>query len=164
MSRERIDKRLRESDERYRLLLDRALEEIWFTVYEEPIDITLPEMEIARLMNQTGVIVEANNAAAKGYGFDEVSQFIGRHWSEFISFEENEEFYLKFVRSNYNIRGDVSVETDGTGNISHNETSLVGNIVDGKLVSAFGVGGDVTRRVQAEEKLRQNEEKYRTTF
>ena len=51
MNREEMNKRLQESDERYRLLLDRALEEIWFTVYEEPIDITLPEWKIARLMN-----------------------------------------------------------------------------------------------------------------
>jgi len=157
MSREKMEERLRESNERYRLLLDRTLEEIWFTAYEEPIDITLPEMEIARLMNETGIIVEANNAAAKGYGFDEASQFIGRHWSEFIPFKENEELYLKFVRSNYNIRGDTSVETDREGNICHVENSIVGNIVNGKLVSSFGVGRDVTRRVQAEEAQRESE-------
>jgi len=157
MSREKMDKSLRESNERYRLLLDRALEGIWFTVYEEPIDITLPEMEIARLVNETGVIAEANNTVAKGRGFDQASQLIGRHWSEFISFEENEEFYLKFVRSNYNIRGDTSVETDREGNICYAENSLVGNIVDGKLVSSFGVGRDITQRIQAEEK-------YKITF
>ena len=161
MNREEMNKRLQESDERYRLLLDRALEEIWFTVYEEPIDITLPERKIARLMNETGIIVEANDVAAKGYGFDEASQLIGRHWSEFISFEENEEFYLKFVRSNYNIRGDVFVEADRAGNISHNENSLLGNIVDGKLVSSFGVGRDITAPRKSEEKLRESIERYR---
>jgi len=162
MSREKMDKRLLEVDEKYRFLLDGAPVSIWFTVYEEPIDITLPEMEIARLMNETGVIVEANGTVAKECGFDEVSQLIGRHWSEFVSFEENEEFYLKFVRSNYNIRGNRSVATDREGNISYNEISLLGNIVDGKLVSSFGVGGDITRRVQSEEKLQRSEEKYRS--
>ena len=84
MNRGKMDKRLREFDERYRLLMDRALEAIWFTIYEKPIDITLPEMEIARLMNETGIIVEANATTAKEYGFDEASQLIGRHWSEFM--------------------------------------------------------------------------------
>ncbi|MCD6599939.1 MAG: PAS domain S-box protein, partial [Dehalococcoidia bacterium] len=162
MSREKMDKRLLEVEEKYRFLLDEAPVSIWFTVYEEPIDITLPEMEIARLINETGVIVEANGTVAKECGFDEVSQLIGRHWSEFVSFEENEEFYLKFVRSNYNIRGNRSVETDREGNISYNEISLLGNIVDGKLVSSFGVGGDITRRVQAEEELKKSNEMYQT--
>jgi len=159
MNREKMEKRLRESDERYRLLLDRAPEAIWFNVYEEPIDITLPEMEIARLINETGIIVEANDAMAKMQGFDTGSQLIGKHWGEFIPFEENEEYYLKFVRSNYNIRGDTSVEADREGNIYHVENSLVGNIVDGKLVSSFGVGRDITRRVQAEEKLGRSAER-----
>ena len=153
MNREEMEKRLRESNERHRLLLDRALEAIWFAVYEEPIDITLPEMEIARLISKTGIIVEANKAAAKECGFEETSQLIGRHWSEFVSFEENEEFYLKFVRGNYNIRGNTTVETDIEGNISHNESSLVGNIVDGKLVSSFGVGRDITERKQVQERV-----------
>ncbi|GAI37712.1 unnamed protein product, partial [marine sediment metagenome] len=99
-------------------------------------------------------ITEVNNALVKGYGFHEASQFVGKRWADFIPFEENKEFYLKFVRNNYNIRGQESIERDGKGNTRYAENSLVGNIVNGKLVSSFGTGRSVTerRRMEAEKK------------
>lgn len=153
--RRKVEEELRKSKERYQLLMDRSLESMWFTEYEEPIDITLPEMEIARLINERGVITQANSAMAKIYGFNRGSELAGKHWAEFMPFEENKEFYLKFVRSNYNIREQVSIERGRKGNILYSEDSSAGNIVDGKLVNTFGVGRDITERHRMEQEKKE---------
>jgi len=153
------EEKLRESVERYRFLMDNSLDAVWFSVFEEPIDITLPEAEIARLMGEREVIVEANDVLAKMQGFDRGSQLIGKHWSELDPDEYTLHVNMEIVRNQYKIDRRVYTDKDSEGNVDYFEESEVANIVDGKLVSSFGIARDITQSKKIEEEKKELEQK-----
>ena len=162
MSREKMEKRLRESDERYRLLLDTSPDGIWFSVFEDPIDITLPEAEIVRLIIEREIIVGANDILVKMYGFDTEAQLVGKHWAELDSAEYSLQSAIEMAGNHYKVDKHVFTDKDSEGNITYFEESEVGNIVDGKLVSCLGIARDITQRKKAEKELQRSEERYRS--
>ncbi|MCD6599705.1 MAG: PAS domain S-box protein, partial [Dehalococcoidia bacterium] len=157
--RKRAEEKLRESVERYRFLLANSLDGIWLSVFEEPIDITLPEAEVVRLIGEREVIVEANDVLAKMYGFDKGSQLTGKRWSELDYAEGLLHLNMEIVRSHYKLDRCVYRGKDSEGNIRYFEESGVGNIVDGKLVSSFGIARDITERKRMEKEKKELEQK-----
>jgi len=157
--RRKAEEELRESKERYQLLMDNSIDGRWFSIFKEPVDITLPEAEIVRLMDEREIIVEANNALARMYGFDEGHQLVGKRWVELVSAEDNSRANLKLVRSHYKIDRDTYVEMDWRGNITYTEDSVVCNIVDNKLVGSFGLKRGINERVRAEQEKKELERK-----
>ncbi len=157
----KTERELQQSIQAHQLLMNTSLAGIWYEVYEKPIDITLPEMEIARLMYETGIITEANDVMAKMYGLDNASQLKGKHWPEIIPAQEELDVYLQYIRAGYNAYGLITHETDMEGNSIYIENSLAANIENNKLISYFGTARDITEHIQAQEQLRESEEKYR---
>ncbi|MCD6599937.1 MAG: transporter substrate-binding domain-containing protein [Dehalococcoidia bacterium] len=148
--RRQAESELKQTIDRHRLLMDNSVDGVWFSVFEEPIDITLPEEEIVRLMAEREVIVEANDALAKMQGFDSGSQLIGKYWSTLESAENNLQANVVMVRCDYGYDRRIHAGKDSEGNTAYFENSEVGNIVDGKLVSAFGMTRNITERVRME--------------
>ena len=148
--RRQAESELKQTIDRHRLLMDNSVDGVWFSVFEEPIDITLPEKEIVRLAGEREVIVEANDALAKEYGFDSGSQLIGKYWSTLESAENNLQANVVMVRCDYGYDRRIHAGKDSEGNTAYFENSEVGNIVDGKLVSAFGMTRNITERVRME--------------
>jgi len=145
-----LESELKQAIDRHRLLMDNSIDGVWFSVFEEPIAITLPEAEIVRLMAEREVIVEANDALAKMQGFDRGSQLIGKYWSELDAAENNLQANVAMVRRHYRYDRRIHAGKDSEGNTAYFEDSEVGNIVDGKLVSAFGRTRNITKRVRME--------------
>ena len=147
----KAEEELKKTTARHQFLMDSSVDAIWFSVFEEPVDITLPEAEIIRLMNEREIIIEANDALAKMYGFEEASQLVGKRWMELVSPGDNLTHSLELVRSHYKIDRRVRTGKDLRGNITYYEDSEGGNIVDNKLVSFFGLRRDISERKKAEE-------------
>jgi len=151
IERKKAEEELKKVTARHHRLMDGSIDGVWFSVFEESIDITLPEAEIVRLMGEREIIVEANDAVAKMYGFDEGRQLVGKRWTELQYPGDNLPSSLELVRSHYKIDRSVRTEKDSMGNITYYEETEVGNIVDNKLVSFFGLTRDITERKKAEE-------------
>lgn len=157
---------LRESEDRYRAFVEQSSEGIWRFDSDPPIPITLPEEKQIALFYEGAYIAECNDAMAQMYGFSRASDFVGTKLRNMLVPDDpqNLEVVRSFIRSGYRLINAETREFDKDGDVKIFTNNLVGIIEDGALRGAWGTQLDVTDRRQAEERLKQSEEKYRTLF
>jgi len=134
------EKKLRESEKRFRYLTDASIEALFFT--------------------QNGICLDANLAAADMFGYDEPSEFIGLFGTEIIAPESREsvkEHMMKNLRESYET---VGLRKDGTEFPIAIQAKQM-TYKDKGIVRVSSIM-DITKRRQAEEALLDSEEKYRT--
>ena len=143
VQRTRAEEALRESEEKFRSLVEHALEGIL-------------------ILDLQGMILFANNAAARTIEADDCAGLIGRNVMEFIAPESREDVVRDFIQ--------VSQGHDAYL-AQYNAISAKGNkfCVEsiGKVISYEGKPADlisiqdITERKRAEDALRESEERYR---
>jgi len=147
----RTEDKLRESEAQYRLLADNMRDQVWL-------------MDL----NLKPTYISPSVAKSRGYTFEEIAQLpLDKHLTA-TSYQSAMEFFSiempkALADPTYFTMRSLELEfyrKDGSTYWVENAFSLIWD-ENGKPMSLLGVGRDITERKQAEEELRESEEKYR---
>src|SRR3712207_4458356 len=154
---EENERRVRESEERYRNSIEQSTEGIWRFELEEPVPIALaPDEQVERFYCH-GYLAECNDAMARMYGYVRAAEIVGTRLGELLprSVQENVDYLRAFVRSDYRLTDVESQELDQHGTIKYFSNNLAGIVERGLLVRAWGTQRDITEHKKYEEAVRQ---------
>jgi PAS domain S-box-containing protein len=144
--RKRAEEALRQSEERYRTILETMHDGYWET-------------------DLTGTFTFVNDAQCRMTG-SRRERLIGRNDRDYTTKEEAKRLYEIFsgvYRTGEPVSGFAFEYTKKDGTKAYNEVSVsLKRDAEGKPIGFRGISRDVTERKRAEEILRQSEEKYRT--
>lgn len=156
--RKRTEEALRKSEERYRAFVQQSSEGIWCYETEEPISIALPALEQVKLFHHHGYLAECNDAMAHMYGAPSAEELIGARVNDLLPLdEENRQYLLAFIDSEYRMIDAETHEVDKHGNQRFFLNNLVGIVEDGFLLRAWGSQRDITERKLLEQQLLQSQ-------
>src|SRR5918992_2508518 len=163
---EERERGLRESEVRYRSFVEQSREGIWRFELEEPCPTELAPDEQVERFYRHGYLAECNDAMARMYGYARAEEIVGARLGDLLpsSIPENVQYLKDFVRSGYRLADTESQEVDRHGGIKYFLNNLTGIVENGSLMRAWGTQRDITERKQAEEELRESEERFRRTF
>ncbi len=164
IDRRRAEEALRESEQRYRFIVENTSDGIWWIELTEPMPISLPEDEQIEWYYNHAVIRQCNLGLARMYGYNAVEDVIGMPLRTVMPPENplNLELTRKFIRSGYRLVDSESREIGDGGRELVFLNNMIGVIEEGKLKGEWGTNRDITERKRAEEDLRASEELYRT--
>lgn len=151
------------SEERYRAFMQQSSEGIWRFELEQPVSVQLPAEDQIDRFYEFAYLAECNDAMARMYGLESASQLSGARLGDFLirSDPTNIEYLRAFIASGYRLIDAESHEVDRYGNPRYFLNSLIGLIEGGSISRAWGTQRDITGRKQAEEALRESEERLR---
>jgi len=163
---EERERGLRESEVRYRSFVEQSREGIWRFELEEPVPTDLAPDEQVECFYRHGYLAECNDAMARMYGYARAEEIVGARLGDLLpsSIPENVQYLKDFVRSGYRLADTESQEVDRHGDTKYFLNNLIGIVENGSLMRAWGTQRDITERKQAEEELRESEERFRGTF
>lgn len=138
---------------KYKYLINNTSEGFYRIESEKPIAINLPINKQIDLMYKHMYISECNDAFAKLYGFNTASEMIGYrffdlHGSKII--QENIEALTNFIKNNYTITDEYTVEKNNKGNFCYFLNNADGIIENNALISFWGTQRDVTEKRKIE--------------
>jgi len=144
--RKRSQEALRTSEERYRSFVANSSEGIWRLEIEDPIDTSLPVDEQVSRLYQHGYLAECNDAVARMYGYERADDIAGARFGELAEVAQptTPGALREWITKHYRLR-DWTTEIINT---HHGRKclsiSLLGIVVNGMLLRAWGVHTDVT--------------------
>src|ERR687897_336807 len=135
-------------------------------VLEEPVPMDLAPDEQVERFYRHGYLAECNDAMARMYGYARAEEIVGARLGDLLpsSIPENVQYLKDFGRSGYRLADTESQEVDRHGDTKYFLNCLTGIVENGSLMRAWGTQRDITERKQAEEELRESEERFRGTF
>lgn len=158
----RIERALRESEERYRKFIALSAEGIARFDFIPPIAISLPVAEQLAAILDRGVVGECNDAAARTRGWVSARELQGKHIAELNQTSDpvNRTNISQFIESGYSVVDGVTLGRDAQANDRWFLNNAVGVVRDGFLHHIWTVQRDITDRVKAETALRNSEERF----
>jgi PAS domain S-box-containing protein len=166
ISSEERERRVRESEERYRRFIEQSTEGIWRFELEEPIPSDLaPDEQIERFYRH-GYLAECNDAMARMYGYFRAEEIVGTRLDELLPrlVQENVDYLRAFVNSGYRLTDAELQEVDHHGGTKYFLNNFTGTVDYGSLVRAWGTQRDITEHKKNEEAIRQSELLYHTVI
>ena len=156
------DAALRESEERYRSLVEHTSDAIFCYEYDPPIPTNIPsEEQVKRLYS--GRLVECNIEAARYYGSEYPRDVLGKKLTELFNAKPGgpiDEMFSEFIRNKYRIVSGEGVEQLPDGSKRYFSNNAHGVIVDGTLVRVWGTYRDITERLRAEQAIQESEQRF----
>ena len=152
---------LRESEQRYRVFIERNSDAMWRIEFEQPIPTSLPEQEQVDLIYQHGYIAECNNALARMLGYSKPEHLIGSRIDLIVprSNPSVEQAFLRAVRSEYRFSTVEVSPVDRNGNIRHTLRTQWGIVEGGMLRRMWGSTRDITELKHSERALSASEQR-----
>src|ERR687886_551467 len=150
---EERERRLRDSEERYRSFIEQSTEGIWRLKLEEPVPMGLrPDEQVERFYHH-GYLAECNDAMARMYGYTQAEEIVGARLGDLFppSIRKNVEYLKAFVRSGYRLTDAEFEEVDRHGDTKHFLSNLTGIVENEALVRVWGSQRDITEHKHAEE-------------
>jgi len=144
--RKRSQQDLRTSEERYRSFVANSSEGIWRLEIEEPIDTSLPVDEQVSRLYKHGYLAECNDAVARMYGYERADDIAGARFGELAEVAQptTPATLREWITKHYRLR-DWTTEIINTRQGRRVlAISLLGIVVNGMLLRAWGVHTDVT--------------------
>jgi PAS domain S-box-containing protein len=163
-ARARTVRRLKDSDERYRVFISNSSEGIWRYELDRPVPITLPEDEQIELFYQRAYLAECNEAFARMHGRSSVDEICGERLTVLLVRSDADkiiEYSRAFVRSGYHLIGAETRQVDIYGHRRYFLSNLIGILENGALVRAWGTQRDITEQKEAANALKASEERLR---
>lgn len=157
---------LRESERRFRSLIEQTTDAVFCYEYVPPIPVNLPlEEQVKRLYD--GILIECNDVCAKSYGPEkEREDVIGRKLTDLFGITPGslDKLFRSLVQSRYHIVDGEGVETLPDGGKRYFLNNGHGVVENGKLFRVWGTFRDITERKKIIKALEKSEEKYRNLF
>ncbi len=162
--RKRVEKELRESEDRYRAFIAQSSEGILRYELETPVSTELPAEEQVELFYRHAYLAECNDTLARMYGFSSAEEIVGVRLGDIMpySISANVEVLKAGVSNGYKIVNKESQESDWMGNPKYFSNNLTGIVENGELIRGWGTQRDITSQKNIELALRQSEALYRT--
>jgi PAS domain S-box-containing protein len=153
---EERERRLRESEVRYRSFVEQSREGIWRFELEEPVPTDLAPDEQVERFYRHGHLAECNDAMARMYGYARAEEIVGTRLGDLLpsSIPENVQYLKDFVRSGYRLADTESQEVDRHGDTKYFLNCLTGIVENESLMRAWGTQRDITERKRIEEAQR----------
>lgn len=149
------ERRLRESEERYRGFLASTSEGIWRMEFQPPVDLQLPTAEQIAALFANGRLAECNAVLARMFGLDTADAAVGRGlgWMMDAADPQVGRHLHELAMAGYH-GGDGEWSVPGRdGQPRWFASSFFGVVEDGRLVRAWGTQRDITARKRAEAAL-----------
>jgi len=155
--RKQAEQALRESEERYRLLADNASDVIWVRGLDLAISYVSPSVERLRGFAPEEVLAQSLDEAMTPASARLVRETLGekRAWARTVTPEELAATVLV-------LEAEMTCK-DGSTVWTEVKATLLTD-PEGRPDGILGISRDITERKQAEEALRESEQKYRTLF
>jgi PAS domain S-box-containing protein len=156
----RVEKALRESEERHQAFVAQSSEAIWRYEVAEPFSIGLSVDHQLDLCYKHAYLAEANDVMARIYGFQKADDVIGKSLGELLPrTPENEDFLREFIASGYRVVDIESRRIDSSGQYRYYLSNMLGIVEDGLVMRAWGMRREVTEQKVWEESLRESEKR-----
>lgn len=152
---DRSQKRLRDSEERYRTFVEQSSETIWRFELEQPVAIDAPEDEQVEALRQHAVLSECNDAMAHMYGYQQAEEAIGSRLGDMVirSGLRSALNLHNFVRSGYRLSNMEIEITDSKGRRNTLLYNIVGIIRDEHVIRLWGIERNITELKHLQEQL-----------
>ncbi|UUX96934.1 PAS domain S-box protein [Aquabacterium sp. J223] len=149
------ERRLRDSEERYRGFLASSTEGIWRMEFDPPVDTALPPERQVDAIFDHGRFAECNHVLARMYDLASPDDLVGKGLSMTMDRDEPQAraYLLGLIAAGYRAAEVESLEHDREGRPVWFANNLSGVIENGLLVRAWGTQRDITDRKRAEAAL-----------
>jgi len=139
---------LRENEERLRNFVEFSNIGIWCFRPQKPIDITIDkDILITEFFNS--VCISCNKTYADMMGIEK-EEMIGVVLKDLMPDNPvNRSYFQSFINNNFSVSGATSKEINKQGKEKFFSNSMVGTIISGKLIEAWGTQIDISERVHA---------------
>ena len=121
-----------------------------FSEFIPPVPVDLPEEVLIQRIMHSGMVVECNRAIARMYGYESTDAMMGATPLEVNGPERAPRNIAYWVRTGFDIRDAESQAVDANGNVTWISGSVVGKIVEGRLLHFWTKRSDITDRKRYE--------------
>ncbi len=122
--------------------------------FSQPLSHRASDMALLNAV-RTARLVDGNNNFARMYGTEEISALLGKQKTEISPWQvEHQTMYLAWIRKFFPTGSFEISETGPDYNIRNIEVTLIGEVEQGCVVSFWELRQEITDRVEAEQRLR----------
>lgn len=160
---EKMAAQIAQKEERFAAYMDNSNEAIWRIDFKPPISLDASESQQVQGVFDNGIFAEANDIAARVYGFTQGKEVIGRPLKEFMKdFDPaNMKQVVELVQNKFIMDNLISKETSTDGTLKIILNNIKPSIQKGKVMFIWGASLDVSNLFKAQEDLKRSKKKLK---